>query len=484
MNCKSAKILKKAIVLSVALLLCLFGKSDRLQAKSQVSAKLSAKSVKVGQRIRVTTKMSNVTYFSSNSTIASVDTKGVITGKKAGKVSISVKRKGYKTRKITLTVKKWLRKPETLPVSFSEVDLIQRDGNVYVSNKSKKGKIKKIIYYYRWKGQASENTAQVASGSAVDTSSKDSTYTMNLTAKNIAAGKKGKVNCDHNKQWKEIAASHKPRKIEMYTGDALYCYDVENNKYIFQWSVRDKIAPKFSGLLKKKSYSGHGDCYRIYYSDRKDSYDYRQFVSAVDNRDGKVKIQVDKSKINWNKEGIYKIYFRASDSAGNTATTWAKVQVLKPGSAEAAADQVLNSITRKGWSQAKKARAIYDYVRKHSSYVDNAAHTQWRDAALRGLRYQSGDCYTYYAKSRLLLTRAGIPNVMIKRYPTPGGQRHFWSLAYVQGGWYHFDTTPRTRDREKKFCLLTDAQMWAFSSGYTFRFNQSLYPKRATKRIS
>lgn len=484
MNCKISKIVGKGIVLSIALLLGLFGESDILQAKTQVRAKLSSKAVKVGQRIRVTTKASNVSYSSSNSTIASVDAKGVITGKKAGKVSISVKRKGYKVKKMRLTVKKWLRKPETLPVSFSEVDLIQRDGKVYVNNKSKKGKIIKIIYYYRWNEQASGNAAQVVSGSAMNPSSKAVTRTMTLTAQNIAAGKKGKVSCNNYKHWESALDSHTLKKIEMYTGDALYSYDAENNKYTFQWRIRDKVAPKFSGLLKNKSYSGHGDCYRIYYSDRKDSYDYRQFVSAVDNRDGKVKIQVDKSKINWNKEGIYKIYFRASDSAGNTATTWARVQVLKPGSAEAAADQVLNSITRKGWSPTKKARAIYDYVRKHSSYVNNSTHTQWRDAALRGLRYQSGDCYTYYAKSRLLLTRAGIPNVMIKRYPTPGGQRHFWSLAYVQGGWYHFDTTPRIRDREKKFCLLTDAQMWAFSSGYTFRFNQSLYPNRAKKKIS
>jgi hypothetical protein len=71
---------------------------------------------------------------------------------------------------------------------------------------------------------------------------------------------------------------------------------------------------------------------------------------------------------------------------------------------------------------------------------------------------------------------------MINRYPDNIIGRHFWNLVYVRGGWYHFDTCPRSRDGY--FCLQTDAQLRRYSTGYTFSFNKSLYPARATKVIS
>jgi hypothetical protein len=108
-------------------------------------------------------------------------------------------------------------------------------------------------------------------------------------------------------------------------------------------------------------------------------------------------------------------------------------------------------------------------------------HGDYRKVAIHGLQYTVGDCVTYYSVSRLLISRAGIPNIMICRYPTTYG-RHFWNLVYVRGGWYHFDTCPRSRDGY--FCLQTDAQLRKYSTGYTFKFKNSLYPARATKVIS
>lgn len=469
---------KIEIILLVLIVTCLFAQVNVAQAKT------STRSLKVGSRLRISKSTSNTSYKSSNTTIACVDSQGIVTGKKSGEASIYIKRSGKKTKKVTVKVVKSQRKPASLPVTFSEVSCEEKDGNIYVKNNSKKGKIKKITYLYSREIRTAANN--VASGSAVDVHPAEQTriYTMTVTAKNIAAGKEVKAVRKGNEfHFNGTLSSLKPTQVEMYTGSALYIYEPGKNKYTFQWGSKDKSAPKISGLVKSKSYTGNGDVYRTYYSDKRSSYDLGRFVSAVDDRDGKVKVKVDTSKINWSKQGIYKIYYRATDKAGNTATSWAKVQILTPKSAESAADQILRSITRSGWSDTKKAKAIYNYVRGHCSYVQNSSHSHWRDAGLRGLRYQSGDCYTYYAMCRLLLTRAGIPNVMVKRYPVPNGMRHFWNLAYVQGGWYHFDTTPRQRDRKAKFCLWTDAQMWNFSSGYTFRFNTKFYPKRATRKL-
>lgn len=481
MNSKKRKNLMLCIGLVMALIVCSrMGQGIVLQAKQAVKAKLSANSVRVGGRIQVTTGMEGVTFSSSNTKVASVDSKGYVTGKKKGKVSVKVKKKGCRTKKLSLTVKDSSKKPKTLPVTLSEVAIETAGDKIYIANHSKHGKIKKITYYK--KVEYTVNANRPVSGSAVIVSPYHH-YTRSLTvsATNIAAGKRAPAVCEGSEELLQELIK-RPEKAKLYTADALYVFDGNKNTYTFGWGTKDKKAPRITGYIGKKSQTGHGDCYHVCYSDRKNSYNFKQFVSATDDRDGKVAIKVDTSKINWNKQGIYKIWYRATDRAGNTKKAWAKIQVLKPGSAEAAADQVLRSITRSGWSDTKKARAIYRYVRGHMSYVQNSSHTGWQGAGLRALRYQSGDCYSYYAVSRLLLTRAGIPNVMIKRYPTPGGRRHFWNLAYVQGGWYHFDTTPRSRNAN--FCLWTDAQLYNYSSGYTFRFNNRLYPARSKKRIT
>ncbi len=119
----------------------------------------------------------------------------------------------------------------------------------------------------------------------------------------------------------------------------------------------------FHGLIGKKSCSGLGDPYLVCYSDQRNSFSFKRFVTATDQRDGKVKISVDTSKIRWSKSGDYRIYYTAKDSDNNQSKAWATVRVIVPGSAESAADQVLRSITKSGWSDEKKARAIYRYVR-------------------------------------------------------------------------------------------------------------------------
>jgi transglutaminase/protease-like cytokinesis protein 3 len=203
---------------------------------------------------------------------------------------------------------------------------------------------------------------------------------------------------------------------------------------------------------------------------------------VVDERDKDVEIKVDTSGINWKKEGVYKIKYTAADKAGNVAKTWAKVQIYKKGEAEEMADEVLASITKSSWSDEKKLRAIYKFTKGNVSYIGSGSHQDWRKVAVNGLTRYSGDCFTFYSISRLLITRAGIPNIMIRRYPPKDGKNHWWNLVYVDDGWYHFDSCPRRRDGY--FCLQTDAQLRMYSTDYTFKFNKSLYPKRATKIIS
>lgn len=73
-----------------------------------LTVKSTKATVKVGKKVKISataTPATKITYASSNKKIATVDAKGTVTGKKAGKATISVKANG-KTVKVAITVKK------------------------------------------------------------------------------------------------------------------------------------------------------------------------------------------------------------------------------------------------------------------------------------------------------------------------------------------------------------------------------------------
>lgn len=142
-------------------------------------------------------------------------------------------------------------------------------------------------------------------------------------------------------------------------------------------------------------------------------------------------------------------------------------------SVDAMADQILAGIIHDGMSETQKARAIYYWVRGHLTYSGSGSLGDWTQAAYEGLRRRRGHCYTYYATSLALLSRAGIPSIEVIR---SSDNNHWWNLVYVDGAWYHFDTTPRAAGGD--FCLLTTGQLMAYSNRHngSHTFDQSLYP--------
>lgn len=513
-------------------------KTDKKSVKP-VKASVSKKRLDAGKTLKIHAKTSRVKYSSSNSNIAYVNEEGVITGKRAGEVTITVKRAGYQSKKIPLTIRAVQGKP-TLAVACDEVKLRsvkmkKIDGNRYqysaiIHNTAKKGTIQRISYYYKIETQDSEaedrkssekndtgessesnnaessavssaepsatSSAQPSTGNMDELSMKDYLSIVSeeendgadtnskgkivvLTAKNIKAGKKSsRVSCEGDISGK-ISAMHLS-KIVMYTEEARYVYDAKRGTGSAKWYGKDQTGPVITGWVRGKSVY-QGEPLLVCYTDRKGSYNFKEHVQAVDARDGKVPVSVDTSHINWDKEGIYKVYYTAKDDSGNQSKTWAKVQVYKPGTAEQIADIILRTKIKSG-SDVQKLRKIYQYVPTSCSYVGFGSHTNWRATAVRGIRSHKGDCFTYYSIAKLLIVRSGIPHIMMRRYPERPGNNHWWNLVYVKGGWYHLDTTPRLR--KGYFCLQTDEQLWMYSTGSTFRFNKALYPARAKKRIS
>lgn len=439
-----------------------FAETVSVSAAKKISATISATSVKVGKTVQITTKLKNVTFTSSDEKIACVDADGTVSGKKPGTVTISIKKKGYQTKKFKITVKKNKKLPN-VRVACDEIlvteSLTDAGFTVTVKNDGLY-KADKIVLTY---------------GFETILGSEKKTYTVENLKKN-----KQKTVADNAVILPDVT-TYQLMKIEVYAGDGLMTHNLLTDKYSYKYGTEDTKAPVFDGWVNKDSYK-KGQVFMTVYAGQ--DFDYSRYVSVEDDRDAKVAFTVDTSKVDWKKTGVYKVYFTATDKAGNEATAYAKINVrLTTTEIDDMADQVLDDLIKDWWTDKKKTEAIYTYLRKYFSYVDHSDKSSWEKSAKYGLMYESGDCFTYYAAARILLTRAGIPNIMIKKVPGYSSN-HWWNLVYINGGWYHFDTTPRKN--QAMFCLLTDTQILSYSkkNGNCHDFNSDLYPDRAKKAIS
>lgn len=216
-----------------------------------------------------------------------------------------------------------------------------------------------------------------------------------------------------------------------------------------------------------------------------ESLSYRTGVSVTDDVDETVQLQVDASGVNLSVPGEYQAVYWAEDAAGNrtevpiTVTVVETVtvddedtgeteDVVEAGNTEitldtvnALADGILADITSAGMSQREKALAIYNYVHNNIKYVGTSDKSSWLVGAYVGFTRRSGDCYNYFACSKALLTRAGIPNVDLTR--VGGNSRHYWQLVDVGSGYYHFDACPHPSSYPLYSFLLTEAEVQAYT---------------------
>ena len=119
------------------------------------------------------------------------------------------------------------------------------------------------------------------------------------------------------------------------------------------------------------------------------------------------------------------------------------------------------------------AHEIFYWVHTNISYQTLNSYDSFEDAAYAGFTKRSGDCYVYFACSKMLLDVAGIPNLMVERYPVETNS-HYWNLVQIDGLWYHCDATV-FRDHPDMYFLCTDDEI---DDGH-HSFDSSLYPERA-----
>ena len=147
---------------------------------------------------------------------------------------------------------------------------------------------------------------------------------------------------------------------------------------------------------------------------------------------------------------------------------------------------VLDGIIAEDMTQLEQARAVFVFVHDNIRYTGSSDKSDWKSGAYLGLTTQQGDCFTYYAASRALLTALDIDNLEVER--AGGETHHFWNLVNCGDGWYHFDACPRSSKLPEFFSFMfTDQQAEEFTAEAGrcyYNFDSSLLPRRAEKPVT
>ena len=246
-----------------------------------------------------------------------------------------------------------------------------------------------------------------------------------------------------------------------------YCENADADPVFSRLTVKeaDTVPPDIEGAANKTVYKGG-------------SISYREGVTVTDNDDEDVQLKIDASKVNINEIGEYEVIYSATDKRGNKTEVYITVTVLAApnNDTEQPTDlytreqldtlckSILGTIIKDGMTDREKAQAIYNRVNS-IKYVATEESQSWITAAYTGLTTGKGDCVNYSAASKALLTAAGIPNYDMQRIG--GTSDHYWQIVYIDGGWYHFDACPTSRNYPLKCFLLTDDEVAEYSASRT-----------------
>jgi hypothetical protein len=214
---------------------------------------------------------------------------------------------------------------------------------------------------------------------------------------------------------------------------------------------------------------------------------YLRGVTAFDDMGRELDVQVDSSGVDQFTVGEYIVVYYAVDATGNRTEVRETVFIIDIDieAVHADVDGVLEGIINDDMSQLEKVRAIHRWIQTHLEYapIRGGPPTVY-EAAYRALRQRNGNCFNYYALAELMLTRAGIPNMLIERIPgTP--TRHRWNLVNPDDlGWHHFDSVPARLGLGIRAAFFTDSQAREFTRRKLeehgtrdyYTFNPELYP--------
>lgn len=237
----------------------------------------------------------------------------------------------------------------------------------------------------------------------------------------------------------------------------------------------DTTAPKILGVNKMSLFVGG-------------TVAYRSGILVTDDTDPAPKLTVDSFQVNLSAPGEYPVFYTATDSAGNVTTVQTTITVSEAPESyvdealiNETADKLLDKILTEGQTPEEQVNAIYDWIESHCYYIANFDKTDYMQAAYLMMTNNRGDCFGFYALSRVLFDRMGLPNLTVTRLPNEvRTTNHWWNMVSLDNGqtWYHFDATPHLTE-DARTCLVTDAYLEAFNQqnpNYYF-YDHASFPK-------
>lgn len=227
-----------------------------------------------------------------------------------------------------------------------------------------------------------------------------------------------------------------------------------------QGTKRDTQAPILSGVQDRQVYVG-------------DTVAYREGITILDAVDPEPVLTVDSSAVDLSAPGEYPVTYCATDASGNKTTVEATVAVLElpqgwipPQTVDDAIGVLIEDLGLEKMDAREQVQTIYDWAHANLKYSGHTDRENVRQAAYQMLTTRQGDCYGFYALTKVLFDALEIPNLDVEKVRNfPEDSDHFWSLVSVDGGesYYHFDATPRV-GQTISFCLITDEELDAYSA--------------------
>ena len=218
---------------------------------------------------------------------------------------------------------------------------------------------------------------------------------------------------------------------------------------------------------------------------------YRSGILVTDDLDPAPKLTVDTFQVNLSAPGEYPVFYTATDSAGNTTTLQTTVTVSEAPDTyvdealiNETADKLLEKILTDGMTPTEQVNAVYDWIWSHCYYIANFDKTDYKQAAYLMMTNNRGDCFGFYALSRVLFDRMGLPNLTVTRLPNEvRTTNHWWNMVSLDNGqtWYHFDATPHLTE-DARTCLVTDAYLEQFNQENPnyYYFDHTAVPRTPT----
>lgn len=228
---------------------------------------------------------------------------------------------------------------------------------------------------------------------------------------------------------------------------------------------------------------------------------WRVAVTAEDNS-GTVDLSLDTTDIDLTKPGRYTAFFVAKDPAGNETRQEVELSIHDNSVTKEMMDQVcaeiLGQIITDDMTTQEKIYAVYKYVVTKIKYTSEGVHDDVRREAYLGLTTRkNGDCFTFCAASKELLSYLGFESEIVRRRLdlVPERGNHFWLLVNCgtkeEPLLYHHDASPHSKPFNQETYMMTDAQMKAYTNYRAanskkkdyYTFDTSLHPASATEIV-